>query len=299
MVIGKSKNPRCFKGVKSLEVDYYFNKKAWMTSVIFEEWIMKLDKKMGQEKRKIALIVDNCPAHPVHVKSKLKNIELIFFPPNLTSKLQPMDQGVIKNLKLYYRKKLVQKIIITIEENQTVDKNFINLRESIAILSKAWTHDVSAKTVENCFKKAGFSTSLSIWVEEDDLQLAELKRSWDMLKTSNIIDKEISFDDFVSVDENIVTTEIMNDVDILESVKNPFVEEESENEENSLDMDEKNPTRREVEKAFSTIRKSFQAFENVPEHVFFNLDKCEHFYDNKVNFSHKRQTNITSYFQNQ
>ena len=49
LVIWKSLNPRCFKRVnkKTLLVEYYANKKAWMTSVIFENfekfccsWIM-------------------------------------------------------------------------------------------------------------------------------------------------------------------------------------------------------------------------------------------------------------------
>ncbi|XP_033223555.1 tigger transposable element-derived protein 4-like [Belonocnema kinseyi] len=34
LVIGKSKNPRCFKGAKSLPVLYGSNKKAWMTSSV-------------------------------------------------------------------------------------------------------------------------------------------------------------------------------------------------------------------------------------------------------------------------
>lgn len=73
LVIGKSKNPRCFKRVKSLEVEYKCNKKAWMTSDIFCECILKLDKRMTNERRKIVLIVDNCPAHPCRILSKLNN----------------------------------------------------------------------------------------------------------------------------------------------------------------------------------------------------------------------------------
>ena len=41
------------------------------------------------------MIVDNCPAHP-HVKG-LKSVKLVFLPPNTTSVIQPMDQGVIRN----------------------------------------------------------------------------------------------------------------------------------------------------------------------------------------------------------
>jgi hypothetical protein len=37
LVVGKTKNPRCFKGVRSLPVDYYSNANAWMISVIFSD----------------------------------------------------------------------------------------------------------------------------------------------------------------------------------------------------------------------------------------------------------------------
>ncbi|CAC5416811.1 Tigger transposable element-derived protein 4 [Mytilus coruscus] len=78
LVIGKSVNPRCFKNVKTLPTQYEANKKAWMTSEIFSNWLNKLDKKFLLQQRKVAMIVDNCPAHP-HVKG-LKSIKLVFLP---------------------------------------------------------------------------------------------------------------------------------------------------------------------------------------------------------------------------
>ena len=64
-VIGKSVTPRCFKGVKSLPCQYKAQKKAWMDSEIFTAYVKKLDAKFETEGRKIVLIIDNCPAHPV------------------------------------------------------------------------------------------------------------------------------------------------------------------------------------------------------------------------------------------
>ena len=55
-----------------------------------------------KENRKVIIIVDNCPAHPII--EGLKAVELVFLSPNTTSKTQPMDQGVIRSLKVKYRK---------------------------------------------------------------------------------------------------------------------------------------------------------------------------------------------------
>ena len=92
LVIGKFRNPRSFKNVKSLPVNYEANKKTWMTSSMFEQWIKDLDRSMTRQKRKILLFVDNCLAHP-HIQN-LKSVTLLFLPPNTTSKIQPMDQGI-------------------------------------------------------------------------------------------------------------------------------------------------------------------------------------------------------------
>lgn len=109
LVIGKFENPRCFKGIKSLPVIYRANKKAWMVSFIFEEWLRNLDRRFLREKRKVLLFVDNCAAHPKVLN--LKSITLNFLPPNTTSLLQPMDQGIINNLKIKYRQRLIKYIL--------------------------------------------------------------------------------------------------------------------------------------------------------------------------------------------
>ena len=104
LVLGKSQRPRCFKGldITKLPVTYKANSKAWMTSILFEDWLKEWDRQL-EGKPKICLLVDNCPAHPNPPKFVPKNIELVFLPPNTTSVLQPMDQGIIKNLKTRYR----------------------------------------------------------------------------------------------------------------------------------------------------------------------------------------------------
>ena len=96
-VIGKSKSPRCFKNIKHLPCRYRSQNKSWMDSILFEEWVREIDRCFTAEGKKIALVVDNYPAHASI--DNLVSVNLIFLPPNTTSKLQPMDQGVIRSLK--------------------------------------------------------------------------------------------------------------------------------------------------------------------------------------------------------
>ncbi|KAL4121290.1 hypothetical protein QTP88_013834 [Uroleucon formosanum] len=71
LVVGKSKQPRCFKGVNALPVDYTANKNAWMTQEIFCQWLIKWDNELD---KKIVLLVDNCIAHNANDLSKKINI---------------------------------------------------------------------------------------------------------------------------------------------------------------------------------------------------------------------------------
>ena len=57
--------------------------KRWMDGMLFEEWVRELDRKFLSEGRNVALVIDNCPAHP-HIEN-LKAIKLFFLPPNTTS----------------------------------------------------------------------------------------------------------------------------------------------------------------------------------------------------------------------
>ena len=127
-MIGKSIKPGCFRCCLTLPCTYDSNGNAWMTGKIFEVWIKKWDNKLRKAKRKVALIVDNCPAHPTDIT--LTNIELIFLTPNATSPTQPCDQGIIKALKAHYRKSFIERMVAAIDSGSS--ENAMNfLRSSI------------------------------------------------------------------------------------------------------------------------------------------------------------------------
>lgn len=107
MVIGKSSRPRALKDIspKALPVYYKSQKSAWMDANLFTTWfkeefvpsVTRFLKRNGLPIRAI-LLMDNAPSHPgegLHVGE----IIVKFFPPNVTSIMQPMDQGVLENIK--------------------------------------------------------------------------------------------------------------------------------------------------------------------------------------------------------
>ena len=135
-----------------------------MTSPLFIKWVSNLDRRFQREDRKVCLLVDNCTVHPV--VAGLKAVKLVFLPPNTTAKLQPCDQGIIQNLKKFYRSRMLERLLFVVntqmnpEEGGPIDiKKHISLLDAVRMLRSAWM-DVKPETVAKCFAKAGFVVGL-------------------------------------------------------------------------------------------------------------------------------------------
>ncbi|OQV13887.1 hypothetical protein BV898_11884 [Hypsibius exemplaris] len=76
--------------------------KTWMTTAICTEWLKNFNAQMKFQNRWIALLFDNAPSHRKNLK--LSNLELIYLSLNLTSEVQPLDQGILRTTKILYRK---------------------------------------------------------------------------------------------------------------------------------------------------------------------------------------------------
>ena len=155
LTVGKFEKPQCFRGIKCLPVKYKANKRAWMDSTLFNDWLMSFDQKMAAENRKVILVIDNCPAHS-KTDRHLKATELLYLPPNATCKLQPCDQGVIQNLKVHFRKLLLTKVIRHTDADADAADFQITLLNALSDLKLAWDM-VTASTIKNCFCTACFA----------------------------------------------------------------------------------------------------------------------------------------------
>ena len=102
LFIHRSENPRCLRGIEknSLPVWYYWNTKAWMQRSIFKHYLERFNSKMVRQNRNIILLLDNASSHNAENIPTLSNIKVHFLPPNTTSILQPLDQGIIYSLKV-------------------------------------------------------------------------------------------------------------------------------------------------------------------------------------------------------
>ncbi|XP_057334362.1 tigger transposable element-derived protein 4-like [Microplitis mediator] len=274
LVIGKSKKPRCFSGCKSLPLDYEANTKAWMTSEIFNEWLLKIDKKMIKDKRNILLFIDNCTAH--NVIPPLKAIKVKFLPPNTTSKLQPLDQGIIKNFKSYYRKEVVRKLIGDMEQHSNSP---ITVLQAMRMADKAW-RSVSARTISNCFNSCGFSMPLNTSTPEDvleevleDANLDELQADWNQLQ--NI---EVQFEDYVTCDDDLATTGTLTDAEIIDIVNQNDTVNLDDLDDADLSNSEPAITTKQAREAVDTLRSYVERSYEVKEidfmqslHQKFNL----------------------------
>ena len=76
----------------------------------------------------MCILVDNAPSHSQ--KLELSNATVNFSPANTTAVLQPLDLGVIKNMKCHYHKKLLRAVLSEIETT----KNAIEVAKSVNCL---------------------------------------------------------------------------------------------------------------------------------------------------------------------
>ncbi|SGZ30466.1 BQ5605_C048g12370 [Microbotryum silenes-dioicae] len=104
-IIGSAAKPRSLNKKPASYHNHYYrsNKHAWMTGELYVEWLKARDLELRSKGRKVQLWLDNFSGHTRDVDS-ITNIGVHYFAPNMTSKIQPFDQGIIANFKAKYRR---------------------------------------------------------------------------------------------------------------------------------------------------------------------------------------------------
>ena len=108
----------------------------------------------GKEPRAL-LVLDNCSAHPEEdlLVSHDGQVKAVFLPPNVTSLIQPMDQGVLESLKRRYRKSLLRDILLSDEDLDILKfLKAVNMRVVVEKAATAWA-DISTDTIRKSWRK--------------------------------------------------------------------------------------------------------------------------------------------------
>jgi hypothetical protein len=177
--------------------------------------------------------LDNAPCHP---NFTLEMIKLRFIPTNTTSHTQPLDQGIIKTFKCYYRRRVVKRIISYIDKDYLayeVTQKF-NIKDACIWLAEAWK-EVKPSRIANCFRKAGFiSSSDEVDPEVDDCSFVIFESIVINGEIKGVaVETNIDFDDNLETFDNIPDNfeEVM-----LQNLKSPMeMEIESEDDEKEIE----------------------------------------------------------------
>ncbi|KAH8029139.1 hypothetical protein HPB51_022955 [Rhipicephalus microplus] len=157
---------------------------------------------MVAEKRWVVLILDNCTAH--NVERKLTAVNLKFLPANSTAKSQPLDQGVIATIKALYKKRICERDLLSMQQQQPLE---VNLRGAMDMVVASWWQ-VKADTLSKCFKRASFVRNAAALEddEQSDTSLADETLNtddvWPCLVDSNFVTATNTFQELFDTGES-------------------------------------------------------------------------------------------------
>ena len=104
--------------------------------------------------------MDNAPCHSEDLDGKYDQIKVMFLPQNTTSRLQPLDLGIIQAFKLKYYKRLLTHVVSKLDECNSATEicKSVNVLQAIRWTAMAWD-EISETTIVKCFAKAGILDS--------------------------------------------------------------------------------------------------------------------------------------------
>lgn len=193
MVIGKSKNPRCFKNIDKdhLPVWYTNQQNAWVDFPIFKEWFEKEFVPRVENflflknlDLRAILIVDNCRSHRY---LKVRNIEVVFLRANVTSIVQPLDQGIIMTLKINYQSLLIE-AFLKAQERGICLVDFLKtlqLSQVILMIAESW-EKIKAETICKCWRKLIPVKKQDAFTQTDDTLMTSYTSFYDLDSESNL-----------------------------------------------------------------------------------------------------------------
>jgi DDE superfamily endonuclease len=227
LFIGHAARPRCFnkKFGKDLGFLYFHNQKAWMSGVIFKEYLIGLNNHVG---RKVLLIIDNAPSHNIWEEMNLPNLDIEPLPPNTTSKLQLLDQGIISAFKQHFRRRQLSWALDQIDGGKHPFK--VDQLTAMRWVNSAWNSSLPS-TFHNCWKHSTLLDGHDLEpepIQSDDPAITQEEYDYAMQQLN--IRNPMSLENFSNPpeEETVLTHEIFTDEEILLMVEHVEQDDEQE-----------------------------------------------------------------------
>lgn len=159
-------------------------------TVLYQEWLHEWDFKLKQEKRNILLLQDNFSGHVM--PDDLQCIHVENFKPNLTSHIQPNDQGIIHCFKAHYQAKFIERAIDHYDTSVTASAIYkINQLQAMQLADEAWK-EVDVTTIKRCWKKSGILPDITPTVPRPLVSISSLLATSDLLDPVVDVETEVT-----------------------------------------------------------------------------------------------------------
>jgi hypothetical protein len=163
---------------------------------------------------------------------QLQNTLIIWLPPNSTSHFQPLDQGIIRTWKAYWKQKWVRYLVEEYGAGQDPVAS-MHILQALRWGIAAWELDLKSSTIERCFRKALHDPTPSAAVTDPE-PVRDIENGLAQLQMSNRIHNIMDIQQFLNpADEAIDDSLDQLDSQVLAAFE-PEVEDDSDEELESL-----------------------------------------------------------------
>ena len=165
---------------------------------------------------------------------------------------------------MHYRKYLLFKLISAVEAKEYFTPTLL---DCLYLLRLAW-ENVSAQTITNCFRHCGFTEEETSEGDEDEDPSSVGSALLTRLSSHGVeLPEDVSFQQFVSVDNQAITSSELTIEDIATTVLNQSQEPENEGEEDNSQLPCPPPTSRETEQALLIVRHYFKVKDSAEKEL--------------------------------
>ena len=142
------------------DISFHSNRKAWLTSSLFHDWLVSWDKRLVADGRKIWIVLDDSSSHRI-INLRLRNIQLIYTSSN--SKFLPFNWGVLDEFKIRYRIKQYNALIYfqrKLEQASkqsvimTPEQSKLTMSNAFKFIRESW-NDIQSETIKSSWKSSG------------------------------------------------------------------------------------------------------------------------------------------------